>query len=115
MIGFIAGAALGYVLGTRAGRERYEQLKRGGKRVWRSDPVQHRLEAGKHAVRTQAVPFVADKVGDAVKAAGQQVKQRAGRETLPATIHRGTDGKLYADTTGFGPGGDKLPGTPGRP
>jgi hypothetical protein len=26
--GLVAGVALGYVLGTRAGRERYEQIKR---------------------------------------------------------------------------------------
>ena len=28
MIGFVAGAAVGYVLGTRAGRARYDQIKR---------------------------------------------------------------------------------------
>ncbi len=99
MIGFVAGAAVGYVLGTRAGRQRYEQIKRGSKRLWQSEPVQGRLEAGKQAVKTQAVPFVADKVGDAVKAAGRQVKAKAGRETLPATLERGPDGELYADAT----------------
>ncbi|TDP96231.1 hypothetical protein [Labedaea rhizosphaerae] len=28
MIGFVAGAAVGYVLGAKAGRERYEQILR---------------------------------------------------------------------------------------
>ena len=28
MIGFVAGAAVGYVLGAKAGRERYEQIMR---------------------------------------------------------------------------------------
>ncbi|HEY2204740.1 MAG TPA: hypothetical protein VGH99_09740 [Pseudonocardia sp.] len=33
MIRFILGAVVGYVLGTRAGRERYEQLARTYRRV----------------------------------------------------------------------------------
>lgn len=33
MIPFLLGAALGYVLGARAGRERYEQLARTYRRV----------------------------------------------------------------------------------
>ena len=85
MIGFVAGAAVGYVLGTRAGRARYEQIKRGSARLWHSDPVQHRIEAAGQAVKTQAVPYVADKVGDAVKAAGRAVKEKA-RPALPATV-----------------------------
>ncbi len=28
MLGFLLGGAIGYVLGSRAGRERYEQLQR---------------------------------------------------------------------------------------
>ena len=44
MIGFVAGAAVGYVLGTRAGRQRYEQIKAGAHRLWTSDPVQNKLD-----------------------------------------------------------------------
>ena len=33
MLKFLLGAAIGYVLGARAGRERYEQLKRTYQRV----------------------------------------------------------------------------------
>ena len=32
--------------------------------------------------------------------------ERLTGEDLPETLHRGTDGALNADTTGFGPGGD---------
>lgn len=39
-IAFVLGAAVGYVLGTRAGRERYEQIKRGAEKVWHTEPVQ---------------------------------------------------------------------------
>lgn len=44
-ITFVVGAAVGYVLGTRAGRERYEQIKRGAQWVWNTDPVQRGVGA----------------------------------------------------------------------
>jgi len=37
---FIAGAAVGYVLGARAGRRRYEQIKAAADRVWNDRNVQ---------------------------------------------------------------------------
>ncbi len=39
-IAFVLGATVGYVLGTRAGRERYEQIKQGAQSVWNTEPVQ---------------------------------------------------------------------------
>lgn len=44
-VAFVLGAAVGYVLGTRAGRERYEQIKRSTKAAWESAPVQQGVEA----------------------------------------------------------------------
>ncbi|GAB3615729.1 hypothetical protein GCM10027416_02860 [Okibacterium endophyticum] len=41
---FVAGLATGYVLGTRAGRERYEQIKKGWLSVWNTEPVQNQVE-----------------------------------------------------------------------
>jgi hypothetical protein len=40
MIGFVLGAATGYVLGARAGRERYEQIVRTYQRVTEHPAVQ---------------------------------------------------------------------------
>ncbi|GAA2099055.1 YtxH domain-containing protein [Actinomadura alba] len=37
---FIAGGAVGYLLGTRAGRERYEQIKRVYRRIAENPTVQ---------------------------------------------------------------------------
>jgi hypothetical protein len=37
---FGAGLGLGYVLGSRAGRERFEQISAKAKRVWESKTVQ---------------------------------------------------------------------------
>jgi len=97
MIGFVAGAAVGYVLGTRAGRQRYEQIKAGAHRLWTSEPVQNKLDQAGHAVKTQALPFVADKVGDAVKAAGRAVKDKA-RPALPGSVQHLEDGTEVART-----------------
>lgn len=41
---FVAGLATGYVLGTRAGRERYEQIKAGAEKVWNTPAVQSGVE-----------------------------------------------------------------------
>lgn len=41
---FVAGLATGYVLGSRAGRQRYEQIKSGWLSVWHTAPVQNQVE-----------------------------------------------------------------------
>jgi len=105
---FLAGGAVGYVLGTKAGRKRYEQIKGRAAEVWSSDPVQAKVDTAMQAVKTQA-PVIADKFGNAAKLAGTRIKDKVTAEDLPETIHRGTDGRLHADTTGFGPAPDKLP------
>lgn len=46
-IGLVVGLGVGYVLGTRAGRERYEQIKKQWLKVWELDPVQERVEQAK--------------------------------------------------------------------
>lgn len=42
-IGLVVGIGVGYVLGTRAGRERYEQIKTQWLKVWNLDPVQEQV------------------------------------------------------------------------
>jgi hypothetical protein len=116
---FVIGVAVGYVLGARAGRQRYEQIKGQASRVWNSDPVQHRVGDATQAVKNQAAPFVTEKLGDAMKSVSQSMRNssttakippRSDTEKLPENVHRGSDGKLHADlTSGMGPGGDKLP------
>jgi len=111
-LAFVAGMAAGYVLGTKAGQKRYEQIKSRAEQVWSSEPVQEKVQAAKTIISEQA-PVVAEKVGAAARAAGTQVgaqvKERVQGEDLPETLHRGRDGQLHADNRGFGPGGDKLP------
>lgn len=109
---FLAGVVTGYVLGAKAGRKRYEQIRQRAVQAWSSEPVQERVDSAVQALRSQA-PVLAEKVGQkvgsAARSAGSSVRERVQGEDLPETLHRGTDGRLHADTTGFGPGPGKLP------
>ena len=75
-IGLVVGLGVGYVIGTRAGRERYEQIKTQWLKVWNLDPVQDRVELVKGYVgdKLVAVPAVlwngAVKVVKSVSGAG---------------------------------------------
>ncbi|GAA3026182.1 hypothetical protein [Microbacterium dextranolyticum] len=53
-IGIVVGLAAGYVLGSRAGRERYEQIKTGFLTVWNADPVQKQVGKAKGLVASAA-------------------------------------------------------------
>ena len=105
---FAAGLAVGYVLGAKAGQKRYDQIRGRANQLWSSEPVQSRVESVRETVKEQA-PVVAAKLGEVAKTAGATAKEKVTGEHLPETIHRGTDGRLHADTTGFGPGPGKLP------
>lgn len=69
-IPFIIGLGAGYVLGTRAGRERYEQLRAAASHVADKPFVRERVsraqEAAGEFVRQQGEALT-DKVTDAVK------------------------------------------------
>lgn len=53
-IGLIVGLGAGYVLGTRAGRERYEQIRTQWLKVWNLDPVQQQVAKVQDFAKSQA-------------------------------------------------------------
>lgn len=57
-IGLVVGLGVGYVLGTRAGRERYDQIKTQWLKLYHTDPVQERVDMVKDFVgdKAAAVP-----------------------------------------------------------
>lgn len=75
-IGLVVGLGAGYVLGTRAGRARYEQIKTQWLKLWHLDPVQHQVTRVQEYAKAQvaAVPGAlwtgAVKVVKAASAAG---------------------------------------------
>lgn len=50
----LAGLGAGYVLGTRAGRERYEQIRSGAQRLWQDPRVREQRERATQTVKDQA-------------------------------------------------------------
>jgi hypothetical protein len=68
-LSMLIAAGAGYVLGTRAGRERYEQIKTQTTKAWNNPKVQDVVDD----VQTQAkhaASDVKDKVADKVSSAG---------------------------------------------
>ena len=62
----IAGVAIGYVLGSRAGRERYEQIKSGASKVAHNPKVQDAVGRAQEAASHQAATMV-DAAKDAAR------------------------------------------------
>ena len=67
----IAGG-IGYVLGTRAGRERYEQIKKAATRVKDDPRVQEKASQAADLAKEKA-PIVKDKVAAAASTAADKV------------------------------------------
>lgn len=63
---FVTGLAAGYVLGTRAGRKRYEQLRSAARSVWNTAPVQQGVETVRDVARSY-VGDAGDVVADALR------------------------------------------------
>ncbi|MER7957917.1 MULTISPECIES: YtxH domain-containing protein [unclassified Streptomyces] len=64
---FVVGLAVGYVLGTRSGRERYEQMKKSARDFSQNPAVRNAAESAAQTGRQvagKAFHAVSDKVGD---------------------------------------------------
>ncbi len=53
-LSFLAGLGAGYVLGARAGRERYDEIASRARELWRDPRVQEKAEHAQHAVQDKA-------------------------------------------------------------
>lgn len=73
----ILGALIGYVLGARAGRGRYEQIKRGANRLYHSKPVQNQLTSAKLTAKHKIAPAALDAVSSGAAAAGTKLRNSA--------------------------------------
>ncbi|WP_121003578.1 YtxH domain-containing protein [Leifsonia sp. Leaf264] len=63
---FVTGIAVGYVLGARAGRQRYEQIKSAAESVWNTPVVQSGVDTAKDFALAR-VGDVSDSVLDGIK------------------------------------------------
>jgi hypothetical protein len=80
---FILGVGVGYVLGTRAGRERYVQLKEHATGVWNSPRVQNKVDSAKQTA-TSAAGSATQTIGKHLPGAGSNESEPASREPASA-------------------------------
>ena len=85
-ISLLAVAAAGYVLGARAGRQRYEQIAAGARKVARNPRVQ--------AAKSQAQGAVAAQATVVKDAAAEKAKDAA--TTVADKVRRGDGGGAHA-------------------
>lgn len=74
---FLVIGGIGYVLGTRAGRERYEQIKGVAQKVKNNPTVQQKTHQAADAAREQA-PAVKDRLTEAAGVAASKVRPSGG-------------------------------------
>lgn len=106
---FLLGFGAGYVLGARAGRERYREIAAKARSVWKDPRVQERAgQAQQFAAHkaAEAGTKVAEKAGDAgakvVGAVSDKVREKTGSTDVPTSPAISTSGynKTLADETG---------------
>lgn len=68
----VVGIGIGYVLGTRAGREKYDKLKAAAQKVWSDPRVQKQVNNAEEFVKDKA-PDVAEFLSDGAKKVVSQV------------------------------------------
>lgn len=99
-LSFLLGVSVGYVIGARAGRERYEQIKLQAGRAWQHPAVQEQVGKAAEQIRTRG-PEVAAAAGQAaLRGAGDAAKNAALAGFAAATgKHRGpiVQGSLSTD------------------
>ena len=97
----IAGG-IGYVLGTKAGRERYEQMRATFDKVKNDPRVQEKAQQATDLAKEKA-PVVKDKLTEAAGAATEKVKAATGGSDDPGD-QLNPDSLHFQDNTG--PKGD---------
>jgi hypothetical protein len=85
-IAFLGGLAAGFVLGARAGRERYEQIKQLGQRVAES-PAAQQAAGAVQAQATGLAKAARQRVTDGVPKMAATAKSKAA-DRIPGLRHR---------------------------
>jgi len=115
-IALLVGLGVGYVLGAKAGRERYEQIKDKAESLWNDPRVQKQVGNVSDFAKEKA-PEVVDFVTDNVKKVAGRGKGANGKTGTTTGTATGTTGTTTGTTgtTGTTPGstGTGASSTPG--
>jgi len=96
----IVGVGIGYVLGAKAGRGRYDQIATTASRLWNSDGVQKQVVKAEDFVKDHA-PDVAELVGEtAKKAVNAATKRGSTTRTTGRTRSTGTRSSSSSGSSG---------------
>jgi len=106
---FFAGLAVGFIVGARAGRERYEQLKKLARKAADSPAMQQ--AAG--AAQAQAAGLARSAKDQAMRRVPRLTEKA--RNTVPGPIGDHLPGRRAREANGHSQGGTytSAPGTPG--
>jgi hypothetical protein len=88
-VGLVIGLAAGYVLGARAGRERYEQIKAQVDKVWNLEPVQEQVSKAKEFAKSTAMALPSTLWDSAVKVTKSATSKGTPGQKLDAAIRTG--------------------------
>jgi hypothetical protein len=94
-IALLAAAGVGYVLGTKAGRERYEQLRKTAQRVSHNPRVQEKAHHAAEVAREKA-PEVKDAVQTRLTSVASTAAHRV-RHGANAMADHSSDGASFGD------------------
>lgn len=90
-LGIVVGLAAGYVLGSRAGRERYEQIREGVGKLWQTAPVQKQVDKAKDLGKSAALALPSALWTGAVKVVKAAADKGSAGQKLDAVIDAGKD------------------------
>ena len=93
----LVGMAAGYVLGTRDGRERYEQIKGQANRLWNDPKVQEKAGQAQDLVKEKA-PIVKEKASDAAHKASSKASDKIGKSKNDSSDKLDTPDVVVVDT-----------------
>lgn len=94
----VVGLGVGYVLGARAGRERYEEIKRAAQKLWSDPRVQKQMSQAEGFVKDKA-PDVAEFLSDGAKKVVSQVSGGRKPATKAATKPAARGGSTTRSST----------------
>ena len=98
----LAVGAAGYVLGTKAGRERYEQIKQQTTKAWNSPTVQDTVDTVQSQAK-QAGSDLGSKVGSKVAETAGDVKDKVA-DKVSSSGHQSPGDHEQPGTVGPGQG-----------